>query len=478
MASIKKNFMYQTMWQIMSMILPLVTSPILARALGAEGLGTYSYVTSVSGFFVLAANLGMYTYGMRAIAAVRDDQEALSRTFWEIWKLHSLSAVTAGMAYLGSAIFLSEYRLYFLITFVEFVGSVININWLFFGVEDFKKITIRDMVVKLTTFILIVLFVRTESDLIVYFIINAAGSLVSNLIYWVMYQKYVMKIKVSFRDSFRHWKAMLILFVPILLESLYAGMDRVMLGIMCPKSEVGYYTNADKALIAKALIYSVMTVLMPRMSNLLAKKDYGTFHVLMKKSTGIIMLLVSAFAFGTAAVAREFSVVFWGEDFIPSADLIVILAMAMPAVVLSREIREQYLIPGGREREFLLSTAAGACSNLVINAVLIPHYGAVGATVATLLSNYIVLAVQMFAVRRKLPMLRYIHGNEIYLFFGIVMFCAVRYMGSFLGIHLYSLLIEIAVGTVVFAALCMAYWILTGNREYLELIKTVRRKKV
>jgi O-antigen/teichoic acid export membrane protein len=475
MANIKKNFMYHTIWQIMSMILPLVTSPILARALGAEGVGIYSYVSSIVGYFVLVANLGMYKYGIREIARVRDNKEELSKTFWEIWNLHKLIAFIVGVVYIVFALFIAEYRTYFMIMLVSYIGSVININWLFFGQEDFKKIAIRDMVIKLSTFVMIVVFIRSKDSLISYFVINALGSLISNLVYWVMYKQYVVKIKISWKNALRHGKAMLLLFIPILLESLYASMDKIMLGIMCAKSEVGYYENADKALISRALIYSITTVLMPRMANVLARKDYDTFNKLMKQSTGLIILMVSAFAFGTAGVAREFSVVFWGSDFIRSANLIIIMAMAMPAVVLSREIREQYLIPAGRDKEYILSAAAGTVSNLLINAILIPHYEATGAAIATLISEYVVLIVQMIVVRHEIPMLKYIHGNEIYFVFGFIMFTVVRKIGSVLGIHLYSLLTEILVGVIIYIVLCIGYWIITKQKYYFNLIKVLKR---
>lgn len=201
-----------------------------------------------------------------------------------------------------------------------------------------------------------------------------------------MYRQYVVNVRVSIRKSFLHLRPMYTLFIPVLLESLYVRMDIVMLGVMCIKSEVGYYENASKALIAQRMVYAITTVLMPRAANLLAQKDYKKYDRLMKQSTNITILIVSAFAFGTAAIAKEFSVIFWGTDFIRSADMIIIMALAMPAIVLSREVREQYIIPAGRDRKYMLSAAAGAMVNLLTNMILIPIYGANGAALATLIS--------------------------------------------------------------------------------------------
>lgn len=476
MGNTKKNFMWHSAYVALEMILPLITSPILSRTLGAEGVGMYSYLYSIVSYFVLIANLGMYKYGIREIAAVRDDQKKLNETFWEIWKLHAILSLGIGCCYFVFVLFFSKHTFYFMIMSAIYFGGVININWLFIGIEEFKKITIRDMSIKIIIFLLIVFFVRGKNSLMIYITINSLGSFVSNFIYWIMCKKYVKNIVVSYKKMFSHLKPMLILFIPVLLESLYENMDRVMLGIMHVKSEVGYYENANKALIARTIIFSVMTVLMPRMANLLSKKEYDTFHRLMRQSTGIILVLAAAFSFGTAAIAKEFSVIFWGKDFARCTNLIIIMAMAMPAVVLSREIREQYLIPAGRDREYLLSAAAGTFSNLLINLILIPGFGATGAAIATLLSEYVVLLVQMIVIRHELSFVYYIHGNEIYFVFGILMFIVVRRVGYIFGTHLFSLLLEILVGGVVFTMFCVLYWKLSGQYYYLDLIKSLGGK--
>lgn len=476
MSSLKKNFIWQTLYQIMSMILPLVTSPILTRTLGADGLGTYSYINAIVGYFILIANLGMYKYGIRSIATVRDDKNILNNVFWEIWNLHKIISIIIGIMYIVFVLMVKEYRLYYVITFLAYIGGVININWLFVGVEEFKKIAVRDMTIKVIIFALIVCFVRSENGLVYYFIINAVGSLVSNLIYWFMYKKYIQRTKVGIKGVLSHIKPMLILFIPVLLESLYSNMDKVMLGIMCVKSEIGYYENADKALIARTMIYSITTVLLPRMANLLAKKDFEEFNRIMKQATGFTIVLSSAFAFGTAAIAREFSVIFWGVDFERCTNLIIVMAMAMPAVVLSREIREQYLIPAGKDREYILSAAAGAVFNLIANAIMIPIIGAMGAAISTLLSEYIVLIVQLIVVRKKIQMYKYIHGNEIYFVFGLIMFSVVRFAGKTLGIHIYSLFIEILAGVLVYVILCCAYWWLKKDMYYFRMTMNVLKK--
>ena len=477
MVGLKKNFVYQSVYQILEMLLPLVTSPLLSRALGAEGLGIYSYLSAVVGYFVLFANMGMYKYGIREIAKVQQDSGERSRVFWEIWIFHSLLSAVFGGLYIAYMVFFSEYRMYCLIMFLSYAGGVMNINWLFFGMEDFRKITISNIIMKLASFVLILCFVKCEGDLVRYFWIMAASSLVSYLVYWPMCWGYLSRKKVSVPGIFSHWKGMLFLFVPVLLETIYSNMDILMLGLMDTKEEVGYYSNAVKALITKTLIFSLTTVLMPRMAHLLAKEDRRRYDDLMRKSTSITILLASAFGFGTAAVAKEFSVLFWGEGFRACAGLIMVMAFAIPGIVLSRVVREQYLIPAGRDREYLLSALAGTIANLLINCLLIPGYGAMGAAIATLISEYIVLMVQIVSVRKEFCFLKYVHGNEIYAGFGFVMFWTVRLVGEWLGIHIYTLCIEIMAGAGIFLLLCCIYWRISHEQYYLELLKHMVKRK-
>ena len=477
MSNVKKNFFYQSIFQMLSMALPLVTSPILSRSLGAEGVGIFTFVSTIVNYFVLAANLGVYKYGTREIAKVQNEKEERSRVFWEIWTLHFVLLVIIGGIYLGYTYYFADYKVFFFIYFFAYLGSVFSLDWLFAGVEDFKQITIRDSVIKIVSFILIVILVHDKSDLITYFILSAACFFFSSSLYWIMKKKYVSRAKIAYSKIFNHFSGMLILFVPILLESLYHSMDKIMLGVMCPKSEVGYYGNAEKALIAKKFVYTVSIVLMPKMSNLLSKGEKDEFNRLMKQSIGIIIVLSTAFGFGTAAIAKEFSVIFWGADFIYSANLIIVLSLCMPAILISAAIREQYLIASSNEKKYMLAAGVGTVINLIINLALIPYYGALGASIATLISEYVVLLVQIWVVRKELPIISYIHGNEVYFVFGTVMFFVVRAFATSLGIHLYTLLLEVIIGGGTYLIMCLLYWYITHNDLYLGYLRAVIRKR-
>jgi O-antigen/teichoic acid export membrane protein len=470
--------MYQTIWQFLQMILPLVTSPILARALHADGIGIFTYTSTIVSYFVLVANLGMYQYGIREIAEVRDNIKERSKVFFQIIYLHIIIAIFVGIIYFIYVLFFSEYPIYMSILFLTYIGGVLNINWLYFGMEEFKFVTIRDVCLKLITFILILILIHDEDDLLLYIVLMSIGSFASNLLYYLQIKKYIIRISVSLRESLKRIKGLLLLFVPMLLESFYNMLDKLMLGIMNTKESVGYYENAGKAMIAKTLIYSISIVIMPRMSKLIANQNDEEADKLMRQSTAIIIFLSIALSFGTAAVSKEFAVLFWGNDFLPSANLMIILALSIPANVLSREIRQQYLIPAKKDHDYMLAAAIGAITDIVLNLFFIPLWGAIGAAISTLITEYVVLLMQVAIVRRNLLIVSYIvRGNWFYPIIGVIMYFFVKNIGSYMGIHIYTLITEILLGILIYGSCCMVYWKVTKQSFFLDQLRLVFRRK-
>ena len=173
-SSVKKNFFWQLCIEITNMLLPLVTSPILSRRLGAESIGIYSYVYSISYCFIIIAVLGIFQYGTREIALVRDDKDKLNTKFTELLFAQLLIGSIVFVLYLLFSIFVSKYPKLFLIQSISLLGSsLILINWLFSGLEEFKTIALKTMIIRFLGVVSIVLFVKSSSNLPIYFIIMA-----------------------------------------------------------------------------------------------------------------------------------------------------------------------------------------------------------------------------------------------------------------------------------------------------------------
>ncbi|WP_313180559.1 flippase [Lacrimispora sp.] len=472
MVNIKKNFMYQSFYQILIILLPLVTSPYVSRILGAENLGIYSYTYSIATYFVLIAMLGINNYSNRAIAMVRDDREKLNKTFSSIFLLHVVISLIVLIFYIIYLVYVvKENKLYAAIQSLYIFGALFDINWFFFGIEQFKLTVTRNTIIKLATVVCIFLFVRNKSDLWIYVLILAAGTFISQSIVWFFLGKYTSFVSVGYKDMLQHLKPMLVLFIPVIAISLYKVMDKIMLGSICEKEQVGFFENAEKAInIPNGVIGAFGTVMLPKMSNLASKGLISESQRYIKVSVKYMMLIALALTFGFMSVADDFSILFWGEEFEECGKLIFVLAMTVPFLAFANVIRTQYLIPRQKDKEYTVSVFFGAVVNVIMNALLIPHYEAIGAAIGTLCAEVSVCLLQVILVRKELPLVSYFKSFASFIIMGIIMALVVNGVGTFFTNRFLSLLMEISVGAVVYIIMATVYLWFTRDQIFLDLV--------
>lgn len=477
MSSLKKNIVYQTSYQMLTIILPLVTSPYVSRVLGAENLGIYSYSYSVAYYFVMIALLGINNYGNRTIAEVRDDKDKLDRTFSSIFCGHlfvSIAAIAAYIIYL--LLIVKTEKLYAWISLIYIIGAAIDINWLFFGLEKFKLTVTRNTCVKLLTVVCIFVFVREKSDLWKYVLIMGLGSLISESIIWFFIKDNVHFVRPKIKEIIPHLKPLFILFIPVLAISLYKIMDKIMIGAICEKAQVGYYSNAEKAInIPTGIIGAFGTVMLPKMSNLLKDGDTRESKKFIDLSVRYIMIVAIGLGFGLAAVSNIFSLVFWGDEFAECGLLVRMLSITVPFLAFSNIIRTQYLIPKKMDREYIVSVFAGAIVNLICNAILIPKIKAVGAAVGTILAELTVATVQTIQVRKELPIKMYLKQILEVSICGLVMFFAINYLFSGFENTVLSLVIMIGSGALIYFLFIGFYLFIVKDGVTINLLRKVKK---
>lgn len=450
-SNVKKNFAYQMMYELLILILPFVTSPYIARVIGAEGLGNYSYTFTIANYFVLFAMLGIKNYGNRAVAQARDDQNKLNVTFSNILFVHVVVSLICCICYILYILFFATEKVYSLIQFTVVISALFDISWFYFGIEKFKLTVLRSTVIKIINVICIFLFVNDSDDLWIYCLIMGLGSLISQMSLWIVLRKYVRILKPD-KDSIKvHLKPMIVLFLPVIAISLYKYMDKIMIGMLSSKTQLGFYENAEKVVnMPVSIIGSFGTVMLPKMSNLASKSDNKTAIIYISQSMRYIMCLAFALSFGVASIGQTFAPVFWGDKFIPSGPLIVGLSFTIPFMSYANIIRTQYLIPHSRDKEYLTSVVVGAVCNIILNSILIPVYGAMGATIGTLFAEISVCLVQAFVVRKELPVLSYCKEAFIFLITGIVMFFIVWNIGRVMNASVSVLILQVLCGVVVY----------------------------
>lgn len=450
--SIKVNFLYQVCYQVLILALPLIMSPYVSRVLGAEGLGIYSYSNSIAYYFVLVSMLGVLNYGNRTIARCRDNQGELDKEFSGIVTLHIIVSLVCIMLYTLYIVFIAKEPLYALIQIAYVLSGMFDITWFYYGIEKFKLTVVRNTLIKFITVVLVFSFVKDAKDLWIYCVIMSVSMLGSQVILWLPLKKYVHYSFPSKNQISMHAKPMLILFIPTIAISFYKYMDKIMIGLLSNNMQLGYYENAEGIIrVLTSVIGSLGTVMLPQMANLVANKSMEQFYRYIKISMRYVMILAFAMSFGLAGIAKVFAPVFWGAAFEASGGLIQILVITVPFISFANVIRTQFLLPKGRDFEYMISVIGGAVINLVVNVALIPEYGAIGAAVATVFAEGTVCIIQVIAVGKDLPVFSYIKDIIIFGVVGMFMFIIVYSIGNIISNQAMCLLIQLTAGVIIYS---------------------------
>lgn len=465
--NLKINLIFQTLYQILETCLPLITAPYLARVLGPNQLGVFSYTSSIVAFFALFAMLGTQNYGTKSIASVNDDIEGRSKIFIEIYIGQLVLSFITIIAYVYYLVFIcKDNKIVSTIQSLMLIGCLLNINWFFFGIEKFKITVKVNSIVRIFSVIIIFIFVKNTSDLWIYTLIILGGPFISQIYMWLKLKNYVHFKKVNFKDIVKHLKPNFILFLPLFAMSIYHIMDKTMLGYISNYRQSGLYYNADKIInIPIGVISGVSTVLLPRMSHLASSGKIKEAENLFYTSLELVVMVASAMSFGIAAVVTEFIPIFFGPGFEDCIILTIVLSPVLIIKAFSFTARYQYLIPNNKEKDFTISVVLGAITNITINFILIPQLGAMGAVIGTLVAELISCCWQFFVISRYLRIGSTLKRSLSYCIIGLFMYLLVRsFAGMLTNTLLIKIIFEILFGGVIYGLLCFIYWNLIDTK--------------
>lgn len=474
MASLKKNFIYQTGYQVLATALPLITTPYINRVLGAEQLGTYTYVANIANYFTIFAMLGFNNYGSKMIAATKHNENELAHTFSSIRKLQCLMATVVVAIYLlFISLCIPEHKSLYFIESLWIINCFIDINWFFWGMEKVKLTVNRNLIIKLITLLGVFIFVRSRNDILIYAFILVIGTILSDIYLISQVKKYVKGTKTTFYEMIAHIKPCIALFIPIVAMSIYQQMDKTMLGVLSTYEQVGYYSSVDKIVnIPLGIITGLGTVSLPRIVSLISENKIMEYKKVVEKSISLVMFMCSAIAFGILAVSQEFVPLFFGREFLPCVSLVSFLTFVIFFKAISTVLVNQILIPNDNEKYYIISVFIGAFINLILNYSLIRKFDAVGAVYATLISELIVCFIQIFICFNYLNTLKIIGKNFQYIILGILMYGLVRKVAVLIkdtSLFQRSIL-EILLGGTAFLGACVIYWKIKKDSTFYPII--------
>lgn len=458
--STKSNFIFQVIYQILIWVAPLVISPYLTRHLGSEPLGTYTYVNSIAYYFLIFANLGIAKYGQRAIAEVKNDSIELRKCFWSLYINHFITAVISLVFYMFFVMwFVQEDRSIYYISGLYVLSALFDISWLFYGLENFKSVAIKNAVVKIIDMLCIFMFVKEPSDLWKYTLISCVSTLFSQIVLIPQAVKNIKIIKVSLTDIFKHTKPLLLLFISVIAITLYTIFDKTLLGILSTKENVAYYEYANRIInIPKQFIGIISTILFPKICFLVNNNRIKESRKYLSVSVTITSMLAFASIFGIISVADEFALIYYGKSFAETGKIMACMSPLIYILTLGDTIRLQYMIPNHKDRAYITCACCNALLNLILSTLLIPKWGVYGAITGTMGAEIFGLLFQIIYSRKFVP-IKLIIGKGIPFFsIGLIMFIALKLLDNVIfGVSVSLLIIKIIIGVFVYISNVMIY---------------------
>lgn len=408
--SITKNSLFYFIYNALNMLFPFITSMYVARILSPAAIGEVAYAQNIVSYFAILAFLGIPTYGLREIAKARNDREELNRLYSELFVINFISTAVFSVIYYALILLYPAFRaslpLYALVG-LTVVLNMLNISWLYEGMEEFGYIAKRNAAFKLVMFLLLVLFVRDETDLLPYAAMNVIGVAGNNILNMIYSPKYVT-LRPKHLNLKRHLKSIFLLVAVNLAIEIYTLVDTTMLGAMSDKEHVAFYTYASR--INKILLQvtnTVTMVLVPRISYVYKQKDFAEFNRLLTRALKAILILSVPMMIGIQFTANFLICQLYGEVFIHSAYVERILCLVLLISPIGYLLGSRVMLVAGHEKNMVYCVAAGAVVNIMGNYFLIQRFDEFGAALASVFSEIVVMILYVYEGRKVYHLEKY-----------------------------------------------------------------------
>ena len=374
----------------------------VSRVLMADGVGKVAYAQNLASYFVILAALGTPVYGIRKIAAYKNDQQKTNQIFTQLFMINAVSTVISSVAYVMFIFMINDLRnesILYLCAGFQLFFNFFNIDWMYKGKEEYGYITLRSILIKILSFAAILIFVKSKEDYIIYAVISGAalcGNYLFNIVHAFKFVRFDFKnfeIKI-------HIKPLLILLAGIFLSTGYSMVDVTMLGSIGTEQAIGFYNNAHKAIniVASACI-AISTAFLPRLSYYYAH-DRKKMEELVYFGGQIIAFCSMPVTVIIVMLAPDIMRVLYGAEFISASTALRFLALLIIVKSFGDLFCYQLIMATESESKRLPAAAIATAVNIILNAIMIPMWQEKGAAVASVISEIIVNGYQFIYIRK------------------------------------------------------------------------------
>ena len=425
--SVKVNYILNLINTGTQMLFPLITFPYVCRVIEADGIGQINFFQSIISYISLFTCLGIPMYAIREIARDRSDVVQMNRTAMEILLLHSMLTLVgyAIVAILCLTVPQIQVNIpLFLILSLTISFTAIGCEWFYQGIEDFKYITIRGLIIKTVSVVLLFIFVKSKTDLLYYGCYTVFGVLGGNIFNFFRLRKYIHRENIIFSELHikRHIKPVLKVFSFSVVTSIYLQLNTVLLGFLKNALAVGYFAAATKVMQMLLMMSSCLgSVMMPRASHLIAENKENEFNRLIQKSYDFTLAVALPMTIGLIFCAPSLIMALCGVKFEHSILPSQIIAPIILMVAISNVFGIQVLFPKGKTNIVTLCCGIGAVADLILNLCLIPFFSYIGTSIAYLGAEVATTVSMYFIGRRYIPIIYFKKSHLTYALGCIVM---------------------------------------------------------
>lgn len=447
-----KNFSYTLCYQVLALILPIITVPYITRVLDQQLVGLNSVIQANCSYFELIGMLGISLLGPREIAKCLGDKEKLSNTFFSIYQIqfamHSIVLIVYGV-YAG--IFMKQGLAFFYLIYL--FAYMFDISWLFIGLEDFKSVTVRNVFIRLVGFSLLITCVKKNSDIYIYVLTLYIPQIIMNVYMWyIALEKYVYYKQIRVLNKF-YLKEAISLLIPQIASSVYTMLDKTVLGIFCTYTTAAIYAQGQTLLqLFYAVVPSFCKVMSPRIANCIKRNSQKEIYKYMRMSCHVVSFISCGLFWGVLVCAKTFVGWYLPQDYSQVADVLLICSPIIIMVSGANYISVEYLIPLGEQNKYTKSIIIAAILNLILNFALAPKFGIYGVCVGSVVAETIGFFIQLFYAKQYIDLKRIFAGTQNYLIAGIGMYLVLKKITCYTESSFGGIIILVLIGMIIYTA--------------------------
>lgn len=459
--NIKLNYIFSLVAKIVALLVPILVTPYISRRLGADGVGVCSYIASIVSYFVLFANLGVESYALREISMHRTDENYIKKTVVEISIIKVLMTLLClAIYYIIFVVALDlENKILYVIYSITILSVAFDFTWFFQGIEKFGLLAALNVLGKLIYIPLVFVFVKDQSDIPLYALFTVSTASFSALL-GVPFAIFGVKGKIAEKiNPFRHLKPCMVYFLPAIATQIYTVLDKTMIGLITKSDfENGYYERADALIkIPLTFITAINAIMESRTAYYYAEEDFEAIDNLAEKSINFSFMLAFPMTCGWIGIARTFIPIYLGPGFDKCVTLVYILAPIISIIIFSNMLGSHYYTPFGYRKRSALFLVAGAVVNIALNSFMIYFWQSIGAAIASVIAEAVISTLYIIFARKFFAPVRFLKIGWRYLLSALIMGGTVFAMNWFLPDNIGFLILEVAVGIILYALLLLIF---------------------